>query len=53
VNDLNPRVRLGVFAALLVMVFGVAYGIGAAGEPVDHRAPMVEPSTEGDHEQHG
>lgn len=52
-SDLTPRVRLGLFAALLAMVFGVAFGIGSTGEPVDHGAPMDTPTTGGDHEQHG
>jgi hypothetical protein len=52
VSDLSPRMRLGLFAALLAVVFGAAFGIGAAGEPVVHAPPMLEPMG-GGHEQHG
>lgn len=50
----SPLVRLGLFAALLALVFGAAFGVGAAGDPVDRRPPTATTTTMGqDHGQHG
>ena len=44
----SPWARLGLFAAVLVVVFAASFGVGSAGDPIART-----PSTEVDHDPHG
>ena len=39
-TNASPGVRLAVFVAALVAVFGASFAIGSAGEPIGERPPM-------------
>lgn len=48
---MTALVRLGVFVALLALVFGAAYGVGSLSTPIDR--PPMDQDQPVDHAQHG